>query len=215
MCAHVVLLLPVNTGVAYTSECFPCRPGWFSSVPGSSSCQPCPSNTFSIKGASSCTPCPNHHYSRTYTCNSMQLILSLVCLSLLLLVRHLSFKDRYAFCLFSLSCQSCLFCVWTKPACYQVQCVVLSASLCSASSRLPVLCFRLSSQMRDGPSVRQGRRAQRRTISRSTRPATAKGRSAASTHFIFHILAFLLHKDGHTRKHTLFLTECKHAERHL
>ncbi|KAI3366634.1 hypothetical protein L3Q82_009319 [Scortum barcoo] len=50
-------------GVAYTSECFPCRPGWFSPTPGSSSCQPCPSNTFSIKDASSCTPCPEHHYS--------------------------------------------------------------------------------------------------------------------------------------------------------
>ncbi|TKS90722.1 UPF0577 protein KIAA1324-like [Collichthys lucidus] len=50
-------------GVAYTSECFPCRPGWFSSAPGSSSCQSCPSNTFSIKDASSCTPCPAHHYS--------------------------------------------------------------------------------------------------------------------------------------------------------
>uniref|UniRef100_A0A7N8WNT3 UPF0577 protein KIAA1324-like n=1 Tax=Mastacembelus armatus TaxID=205130 RepID=A0A7N8WNT3_9TELE len=50
-------------GVAYTSECFPCRPGWFSSTPGSSSCQPCPSNSFSIKGATSCTRCPEHHYS--------------------------------------------------------------------------------------------------------------------------------------------------------
>uniref|UniRef100_A0A8C9XZ41 Endosome-lysosome associated apoptosis and autophagy regulator family member 2b n=1 Tax=Sander lucioperca TaxID=283035 RepID=A0A8C9XZ41_SANLU len=50
-------------GVAYTSECFPCRPGWFSSAPGSSSCQPCASNTFSIKGASSCTTCPEHYYS--------------------------------------------------------------------------------------------------------------------------------------------------------
>lgn len=120
-----MLLLPVNTGVAYTSECFPCRPGWFSSVPGSSSCQPCPSNTFSIKGASSCTPCPDHHYSRMYTCNNNQLILSLVCLSLLLLLLDtFPSKDWYAFCLFSLSCQSCLFCVWAKPVCYQVQCVV-------------------------------------------------------------------------------------------
>ncbi|KAI9543026.1 Endosome/lysosome-associated apoptosis and autophagy regulator member 2 [Dissostichus eleginoides] len=50
-------------GVAYTSECFPCRPGWFSPAPGSSSCEPCPSNTFSIKGVSSCTTCPEHHYS--------------------------------------------------------------------------------------------------------------------------------------------------------
>uniref|UniRef100_A0A672J1D1 Si:dkey-153k10.9 n=1 Tax=Salarias fasciatus TaxID=181472 RepID=A0A672J1D1_SALFA len=50
-------------GVAYTSECFPCRPGWFSPAAGSSSCQPCPSNTFSMKGTSSCTACPEHHYS--------------------------------------------------------------------------------------------------------------------------------------------------------
>lgn len=67
-------------GVAYTSECFPCRPGWFSPTPGSSSCQPCPSNTYSVKGASSCTPCPEHHYSRTYrtpnstTTNSVYII---------------------------------------------------------------------------------------------------------------------------------------------
>ncbi|XP_029598386.1 UPF0577 protein KIAA1324-like isoform X1 [Salmo trutta] len=50
-------------GVAYTSECFPCRPGWFSSAPGSSSCQPCPRNTSSNKGAASCTPCPDTQYS--------------------------------------------------------------------------------------------------------------------------------------------------------
>uniref|UniRef100_A0A4W5LP25 TNFR-Cys domain-containing protein n=1 Tax=Hucho hucho TaxID=62062 RepID=A0A4W5LP25_9TELE len=50
-------------GVAYTSECFPCRPGWFSSAPGSSSCQPCPRNTLSNKGAASCTPCPDTQYS--------------------------------------------------------------------------------------------------------------------------------------------------------
>ncbi|KAF7650547.1 hypothetical protein LDENG_00123780 [Lucifuga dentata] len=50
-------------GIAYTSECFPCRPGWFSATPGSSSCQPCSRNTFSIKGASSCTACPQNYYS--------------------------------------------------------------------------------------------------------------------------------------------------------
>uniref|UniRef100_A0A667ZY42 Endosome-lysosome associated apoptosis and autophagy regulator family member 2b n=1 Tax=Myripristis murdjan TaxID=586833 RepID=A0A667ZY42_9TELE len=50
-------------GVAYTSECFPCRPGWFSPAPSSSSCQPCPSNTSSKKGASSCSPCPDNQYS--------------------------------------------------------------------------------------------------------------------------------------------------------
>ncbi|KAM6960588.1 endosome/lysosome-associated apoptosis and autophagy regulator family member 2 [Aplochiton taeniatus] len=44
-------------GVAYTSECFPCKAGTFSSAPGSSSCQPCPVDSFSGHGASSCTPC--------------------------------------------------------------------------------------------------------------------------------------------------------------
>ncbi|KAL4617944.1 UPF0577 protein KIAA1324-like, partial [Arapaima gigas] len=44
-------------GVAYTSECFPCKPGTFSRVPGSSLCEPCPRNTYSDKGASSCIPC--------------------------------------------------------------------------------------------------------------------------------------------------------------
>ncbi|KAG7267849.1 hypothetical protein CRUP_023865 [Coryphaenoides rupestris] len=53
-------------GVAYTSECFPCRPGWFSAAGGSSSCTPCPRNTSSGKGASDCTPCPPHHYARTH-----------------------------------------------------------------------------------------------------------------------------------------------------
>uniref|UniRef100_A0A7N6AWC0 MRH domain-containing protein n=1 Tax=Anabas testudineus TaxID=64144 RepID=A0A7N6AWC0_ANATE len=43
-------------GVAYTSECFPCKPGTFSQVPGSSTCQPCPRDTYSGHGASSCTP---------------------------------------------------------------------------------------------------------------------------------------------------------------
>lgn len=68
-----VLMLCVHTGVAYTSECFPCRPGWFSPAPGSSSCEPCPSNTFSIKDAAFCTPCPEHHYSRTYARNNSRL----------------------------------------------------------------------------------------------------------------------------------------------
>lgn len=44
-------------GVAYTSECFPCKPGSFSRVPGSSSCESCPRDTYSGHGASSCTPC--------------------------------------------------------------------------------------------------------------------------------------------------------------
>ncbi|KAJ8395655.1 hypothetical protein AAFF_G00028920 [Aldrovandia affinis] len=44
-------------GVAYTSECFQCRPGTFSKTPGSSSCRLCPRDTYSGKGASSCTQC--------------------------------------------------------------------------------------------------------------------------------------------------------------
>ncbi|XP_033880704.2 endosome/lysosome-associated apoptosis and autophagy regulator family member 2-like [Acipenser ruthenus] len=44
-------------GVAYTSECFPCKPGTYSKMPGSKSCEVCPRNTFSGKGASSCTQC--------------------------------------------------------------------------------------------------------------------------------------------------------------
>uniref|UniRef100_A0A8C1LAW1 Si:dkey-153k10.9 n=1 Tax=Cyprinus carpio TaxID=7962 RepID=A0A8C1LAW1_CYPCA len=51
-------------GVAYTSECFPCRPGTFSKTPGSSSCELCSRNTYSGKGASSCTPCSKTQYSQ-------------------------------------------------------------------------------------------------------------------------------------------------------
>uniref|UniRef100_A0AAQ4PPS1 Endosome-lysosome associated apoptosis and autophagy regulator family member 2 n=1 Tax=Gasterosteus aculeatus aculeatus TaxID=481459 RepID=A0AAQ4PPS1_GASAC len=44
-------------GVAYTSECFPCKPGSLSRVPGSTACEPCPRDTYAGHGASSCTPC--------------------------------------------------------------------------------------------------------------------------------------------------------------
>ncbi|KAL1257061.1 hypothetical protein QQF64_012606 [Cirrhinus molitorella] len=51
-------------GVAYTSECFPCKPGTFSRTPGSSSCELCPRDTYSGRGASSCTPCNTKtHYA--------------------------------------------------------------------------------------------------------------------------------------------------------
>ncbi|KAB5541997.1 hypothetical protein PHYPO_G00086360 [Pangasianodon hypophthalmus] len=50
-------------GVAYTSECFLCRPGTFSKTPGSSFCDLCPRNTYSSKGASSCSLCPETQYS--------------------------------------------------------------------------------------------------------------------------------------------------------
>uniref|UniRef100_A0A8B9RB39 Si:ch211-233h19.2 n=1 Tax=Astyanax mexicanus TaxID=7994 RepID=A0A8B9RB39_ASTMX len=51
-------------GVAYMSECLPCKPGTFSKSPGSSSCELCPRNTYSGRGASSCTPCnTTTHYA--------------------------------------------------------------------------------------------------------------------------------------------------------
>ncbi|XP_055030488.2 endosome/lysosome-associated apoptosis and autophagy regulator family member 2 [Misgurnus anguillicaudatus] len=51
-------------GVAYTSACFPCKPGTFSRAPGSSSCESCPRDTYSSRGASSCTPCNTKtHYA--------------------------------------------------------------------------------------------------------------------------------------------------------
>ncbi|XP_051952744.1 endosome/lysosome-associated apoptosis and autophagy regulator family member 2-like isoform X2 [Xyrauchen texanus] len=51
-------------GVAYTSECFQCKPGTFSHTPGLSSCEPCPQDSYSGRGASSCTPCNTKtHYA--------------------------------------------------------------------------------------------------------------------------------------------------------
>ncbi|XP_072097055.1 endosome/lysosome-associated apoptosis and autophagy regulator family member 2 [Mobula birostris] len=44
-------------GVAYTSECFPCKPGTYSNASGLSVCKPCPRNTFSGRGASACQNC--------------------------------------------------------------------------------------------------------------------------------------------------------------
>ncbi|NWI97647.1 K1324 protein, partial [Pitta sordida] len=51
------------TGVAFTSECFPCKPGTFSAAAGSASCQPCPADTFSGKGATACQPCDRDTYA--------------------------------------------------------------------------------------------------------------------------------------------------------
>ncbi|XP_064354132.1 endosome/lysosome-associated apoptosis and autophagy regulator 1 isoform X2 [Dromaius novaehollandiae] len=51
------------TGVAYTSECFPCKPGTFAAAAGSSSCQPCPADTSSGKGAAACQPCEAAAYA--------------------------------------------------------------------------------------------------------------------------------------------------------
>ncbi|NXK18172.1 K1324 protein, partial [Arenaria interpres] len=50
-------------GVAYTSECFPCKPGTFAPAAGSSSCQLCPADTFSSKGATACQPCEPSTYA--------------------------------------------------------------------------------------------------------------------------------------------------------
>ncbi|KAM8795825.1 endosome/lysosome-associated apoptosis and autophagy regulator 1 [Eudromia elegans] len=51
------------TGVAYTSECFPCKPGSFAAAAGASSCRPCPADTFSGKGATGCQPCERDAYA--------------------------------------------------------------------------------------------------------------------------------------------------------
>ncbi|XP_063811022.1 endosome/lysosome-associated apoptosis and autophagy regulator 1-like isoform X3 [Pseudophryne corroboree] len=51
------------TGAAYTSECFPCKPGTFAPTSGASACKLCPHNTFSNRGASSCIPCESDKYS--------------------------------------------------------------------------------------------------------------------------------------------------------
>ncbi|NXJ02364.1 K1324 protein, partial [Psophia crepitans] len=50
-------------GVAYTSECFPCKPGTYAPAAGSSACQLCPADTFSSKGATACQPCEPHTYA--------------------------------------------------------------------------------------------------------------------------------------------------------
>ncbi|XP_017590993.1 PREDICTED: UPF0577 protein KIAA1324 homolog [Corvus brachyrhynchos] len=51
------------TGVAFTSECFPCKPGTFAPTAGSTACQPCPADTFSGKGATACQPCDPDTYA--------------------------------------------------------------------------------------------------------------------------------------------------------
>uniref|UniRef100_A0A8C8SDJ5 KIAA1324 n=1 Tax=Pelusios castaneus TaxID=367368 RepID=A0A8C8SDJ5_9SAUR len=51
------------TGVAYTSECFPCKAGTYAATSGSSFCQLCPANSYSGKGAISCQRCEPDAYS--------------------------------------------------------------------------------------------------------------------------------------------------------
>ncbi|XP_053560710.1 endosome/lysosome-associated apoptosis and autophagy regulator 1 [Bombina bombina] len=57
------------TGAAYTSECFQCKPGTYTSESGSSYCKLCPKNQFSNRGAMSCTPCESETYSDTGSAN--------------------------------------------------------------------------------------------------------------------------------------------------
>ncbi|XP_020856233.1 endosome/lysosome-associated apoptosis and autophagy regulator 1 isoform X1 [Phascolarctos cinereus] len=51
------------TGVAYTSECFPCKPGTYAANEGSSTCKLCPANSYSNKGETSCHECDSDKYS--------------------------------------------------------------------------------------------------------------------------------------------------------
>ncbi|MEQ2198418.1 hypothetical protein XENOCAPTIV_012632, partial [Xenoophorus captivus] len=51
------------SGVAYTSECFHCKPGTHSSKEGSAHCTPCPADTYSNKGATVCHECESDKYA--------------------------------------------------------------------------------------------------------------------------------------------------------
>uniref|UniRef100_A0A3P8TR15 Endosome-lysosome associated apoptosis and autophagy regulator 1 n=1 Tax=Amphiprion percula TaxID=161767 RepID=A0A3P8TR15_AMPPE len=51
------------SGVAYTSECFHCKPGTHSAEQGSAHCSPCPADTFSNKGATVCHECEKDKYA--------------------------------------------------------------------------------------------------------------------------------------------------------
>lgn len=52
-----------SLGVAYTSECFPCKPGTYADQKGSSCCKLCPANSYSNKGETSCHQCDPDKYS--------------------------------------------------------------------------------------------------------------------------------------------------------
>ncbi|XP_074537855.1 endosome/lysosome-associated apoptosis and autophagy regulator 1 [Halichoeres trimaculatus] len=59
-----VLLSNISiSGVAYTSECFHCKPGTHSAKEGSARCAPCPAGSYSHKGATACYQCANDTYS--------------------------------------------------------------------------------------------------------------------------------------------------------
>ncbi|KAJ8017113.1 hypothetical protein DPEC_G00014390 [Dallia pectoralis] len=51
------------SGVAYTSECFHCKAGTYSSKPGSARCNPCPADSYSNKGATVCQQCGPDQYA--------------------------------------------------------------------------------------------------------------------------------------------------------
>lgn len=51
------------SGVAYTSECFHCKPGTHSAKEGSARCAPCPAETYSNKGATVCHQCESDTYA--------------------------------------------------------------------------------------------------------------------------------------------------------
>ncbi|CAL8323341.1 unnamed protein product [Merluccius merluccius] len=51
------------SGVAYTSECFLCKPGTYSAKLGSARCQPCPADSYSNKGATVCHQCEPDTYA--------------------------------------------------------------------------------------------------------------------------------------------------------
>ncbi|XP_073325576.1 endosome/lysosome-associated apoptosis and autophagy regulator 1 [Pagrus major] len=51
------------SGVAYTSECFHCKPGTHSAKQGSARCTPCPADTYSNKGATVCHQCEQDKYA--------------------------------------------------------------------------------------------------------------------------------------------------------
>ncbi|CAL8368427.1 unnamed protein product [Lota lota] len=51
------------SGVAYTSECFLCKPGTYSAKPGSARCGPCPADSYSNKGATVCHQCEPDTYA--------------------------------------------------------------------------------------------------------------------------------------------------------
>ncbi|KAM6924795.1 endosome/lysosome-associated apoptosis and autophagy regulator 1 [Xenentodon cancila] len=51
------------SGVAYTSECFHCKPGTHSATAGSAHCTPCPADTYSNKGATVCHECDQDKYA--------------------------------------------------------------------------------------------------------------------------------------------------------